>query len=115
MKNKKLFLSSIGMSLGLSGMILEVFLMVVLKKLELLFFFYFDFVFYYNFKAYMIEKYRLEGRDRYGIKLDNNEAPVLDEVDKRGLIDKHSEKATIVLGILIILLLLTLVVRIWLR
>jgi hypothetical protein len=115
MKSKRLFLSSIGISLGLAGMILEVCLMVVLKKLELLFFFYFDFVFYYNFRAYMLEKYRLEGRDQYGIALDKGEAPITDETDNSSLFQRHSEKATIAMGVLIILLLLTLVVRIWVR
>ena len=104
-----MFLASLGMAMGLAGMILEVFLMVLLKKLELLFFFYFDFIFYWNFKSYMFEKYRLEGRDQYGFKIDDKELQYIPPTETT------SNKILFGVGFLIFLLLMTLVVRIALR
>lgn len=104
-----MFFALLGMAMGLAGMLLEAFLMVLLKKLEILFFLYFDFIFYWNFKSYMFEKYRLEGRDKNGFKIDDvkfhNMPPI----------ENTSNKILFGVGFLIFVFLITVAVRIALR
>lgn len=111
MKNKKLFIASLGVALSLAGMILQVFVMVVTKKLELFFFFYLDFVFYYNLKTYIREKYRLEGRDQYGFKVAN--APLPENVPNQ--IERKSEIAGLVVASMILMMLVVFGLRIWFK
>lgn len=111
MINKKLFFASLGISLSLSGMILEAFLMVLLKKLELIFFLYFDFVFYLNLRTYMLEKYRLEGKDKDGFHLNKRDLNIYYKQDDSTYILRMSDKILVATSLLLVIFLVTLILK----